>query len=200
MVFTVTAALNRPTAISPVWKASLEEKVRAQQKWASSRDLSFLCLILQEPMDWSPPDSSVYRILQARILEWAAISLSRGSSQVRDWTWVSCIAGRFFSHQGSPYWPSRKMIMTPSGPGQPQLMLEFACLVRGGTHWCFRTALTFPHLPGTSPHSQPALKISEAKPKQKSGISNLGFLLHKHIDFSWRNSTPWYQMSCWGSL
>lgn len=70
MVFTVIAALNRPTAISPVWKASLEEKVRAQQKWASSRDLSSLCLILQEPMDWSPPDSSVHRILRASILGW----------------------------------------------------------------------------------------------------------------------------------
>ena len=86
--------------------------------------------------------------------------------------WVSYTAGRFFSHQGSPYWPSRKMLMTRPGPGQPQLTLEFACLVRGGTHCCFRTAPTFLHLPATSPHSQPALKISETKPKQKSGISN----------------------------
>ena len=36
-------------------------------------------------------------ILQARILEWVAISFSRGSSQSRDQTWVSCIAGRFFT-------------------------------------------------------------------------------------------------------
>ena len=36
-------------------------------------------------------------ILQARILEWVAISFSRGSSQPRDWTWVSSIAGRFFT-------------------------------------------------------------------------------------------------------
>ena len=86
--------------------------------------------------------------------------------------WVSYTAGRFFSHQGSPYWPSRKMLMTRPGPVQPQLMLEFACLVWRGTHCCFRTAPTFLHLPATSPHSQPALKISETKPKQKSGISN----------------------------
>ena len=45
---------------------------------------------------WSP-DSSVYGISQARILEWAAISFSRGSSQLRDRTWVSCIAGRRFT-------------------------------------------------------------------------------------------------------
>ena len=36
-------------------------------------------------------------ILQARILEWAAIPISRGSSQPRDWTWVSCIEDRFFT-------------------------------------------------------------------------------------------------------
>ena len=44
-------------------------------------------------MDCSPPGSSVHRILQARILEWVAISFSRGSSWPRNRTWVSCIAG-----------------------------------------------------------------------------------------------------------
>ena len=43
------------------------------------------------------PGSSVRGILQARILEWVAIPLSRGSSQPRDQTWVSHIAGRFFT-------------------------------------------------------------------------------------------------------
>ena len=47
-------------------------------------------------MDCSPPGSSVQGIFQARTLEWVAISFSRGSSQPRDWTWVSCTAGRFF--------------------------------------------------------------------------------------------------------
>ena len=51
---------------------------------------------LCDPMDCSPPGSSVCGILQARILEWVAISSSRGSSQRRDQTCVSCIAGRFF--------------------------------------------------------------------------------------------------------
>ena len=50
-----------------------------------------------DPMDCSLPGSSVHRILQAWILEWIAISFSRGSSQRRNWTWVSCIAGRFSS-------------------------------------------------------------------------------------------------------
>ena len=48
-------------------------------------------------MDCSTLGSSVYEILQARILEWVAISFSKGSSRSRDWTWVSCIAGRFFT-------------------------------------------------------------------------------------------------------
>ena len=55
------------------------------------------CPTLCDPMDCSPPGSSVHGILQARILEWTAISFSRGSSQPRDQTWVSCIAGRFFT-------------------------------------------------------------------------------------------------------
>ena len=55
------------------------------------------CLTLCDPMYWSLPASSVHGILQARILEWVAISLSRGSSWPRDWTWVSHIAGRFFT-------------------------------------------------------------------------------------------------------
>ena len=40
---------------------------------------------------------SVHGILQARILEWASISFSRGSSRPRDWTRVSCLAGEFFT-------------------------------------------------------------------------------------------------------
>ena len=53
-------------------------------------------LTLCNPMDCSPPSSSIHGILQARILQWVAISFSRGSSQCRDWTWVSQIAERFF--------------------------------------------------------------------------------------------------------
>ena len=56
-----------------------------------------------QPYDWSPPGSSVSGILQARILEWVAISSSRGSSRPRDWAQVSCVAGRLYclSHLGS---------------------------------------------------------------------------------------------------
>ena len=50
------------------------------------------CLTLCNLMDCSPPGSSVHGIFQARTLEWVAISFSRGSSQLRDQTLVSCIS------------------------------------------------------------------------------------------------------------
>ena len=56
-------------------------------------------------MDCSPPGSSVYGILQARILEWVAVPFSRGSSQPRNHTRVSCIAGRFFTN-----WAAMKVL------------------------------------------------------------------------------------------
>ena len=59
-----------------------------------------LCLTLCDPVDCSPPGSSVRVISQARILEWLAIPYSGGSSQPRDRTCVSCvscIAGGFFT-------------------------------------------------------------------------------------------------------
>ena len=56
-----------------------------------------LCPALCHPTDCSPPGSSVHGILQARILEWVASPSSMGSSQSRDQTQVSCIAGRFFT-------------------------------------------------------------------------------------------------------
>ena len=57
--------------------------------------LSFLTLC--DPVDCSLPGSPVHGILQERILEWVAILFSRGASQPRNQTWVSCISGRFFT-------------------------------------------------------------------------------------------------------
>ena len=55
------------------------------------------CPTLCDPVGCNLPDSSVHGILQARILEGIAIPLYRESSQSRDPTQVSCIAGRFFT-------------------------------------------------------------------------------------------------------
>ena len=53
--------------------------------------------LFYDPMDCSLPGSSVHVILQLRILEWVVIPFSRGFSQPRDQTCISCIAGEFFT-------------------------------------------------------------------------------------------------------
>ena len=65
-----------------------------------------LCPTLCNPMDCSLLGSSVYGISQARILEWVAIPFSRGSSQLWNWTCVSCTAGGLF-----PIWATREAHM-----------------------------------------------------------------------------------------
>ena len=60
-------------------------------------------------MDYSPPDSSIHGISQARIQEWVVISFSRGSSRPRDQTHVSCTAGRFLTS-----WNTRENSFTAS--------------------------------------------------------------------------------------
>ena len=65
--------------------------------------------------DCSPRGSSVHGILQARILGWVAISISRGYAQSRDWTKVSCIAGRFFT-----IWTTRE-VLVPAIPWRLQI-------------------------------------------------------------------------------
>ena len=70
----------------------------------SESEVAQLCLTLCDPMDCSLPGSSVHGIFQARILEWVAISFSRGSSQPSDRTQVSHIVGRCFT-----IWATRGM-------------------------------------------------------------------------------------------
>ena len=60
-------------------------------KWS---EVAQSCPTLCDPMDCSLPGSSVHGIFQASVLEWVAISFSRGSSWLRDWIRVSCIVSR----------------------------------------------------------------------------------------------------------
>ena len=81
--------------------------------WQMSTDCSKSlqsCLILCDPMDCSLPGSSVHGILQARILEWVAVSSSRGSFQPRDWTRISYV---------SLHWQAVSLPLTP--PGKPRI-------------------------------------------------------------------------------
>ena len=72
-----------------------------------------LCPTLCNPKDCSLPVTSLHGILQARILEWVAISFSRGSSWPRNWTRVSYIAGRFFT-----VWATGKSLALSNHPLQ----------------------------------------------------------------------------------
>ena len=73
--------------------------------------------LVQLTRDCSPPGSSVHGILQARMLEWVAISFARGS-QPRDRTHVSCLAGGFFTTEplGKPIRPDQIRSVAQSCP------------------------------------------------------------------------------------
>ena len=83
-------------------------------KWS---EVAPSCPTLFDPVDCSPPGSSARGILQARILEWVAISFSRGSSQPRHQTQVSCIASRCFN-----LWATREALTLLRTPPSPQLL------------------------------------------------------------------------------
>ena len=81
----VGASLGGSKGLGEWWKVESESEV-AQ-----------LCPTLCDPIDCSLPGSSARGILQARVLEWVAVSFSKRSSQPRDQTQVSHIAGRPFT-------------------------------------------------------------------------------------------------------
>ena len=75
---------------TPLWNThTIREKVKVL--------VIQLCASLCNPMDCSPPGVSVHEISQVRMLEWVAISFSRGYSRPREWTCIFCIAGRFIT-------------------------------------------------------------------------------------------------------
>ena len=90
-------------------------------------------------MDCSPPGSSVYGTLQARILEWVAILFSRGSSQLKDRTQVSRIAGGFLTS-----WATRKVFPIPK-PGALSTVLcsQGLALLLVCMHWCRKATMSW---------------------------------------------------------
>ena len=66
------------------------------------------CLTLCDPMDCSPPGSSVHGTLQARILEWIAVLSSRGSSRPRDRARISYVSCFVWQVGSLPLAPHRK--------------------------------------------------------------------------------------------
>ena len=85
----------------------------------SESEVAQLCLTLCDPIDCSLPGSSIHGIFQTTVLEWVAISFSRRSSQPRDWTQVSCTAGRRFT-----VWATREALVLHD----LSLNLFFSCI------------------------------------------------------------------------
>ena len=133
------SCLENPRDGGACWAAvyqGAQSRTRLKQLSSSSSSMQLLKvkvlvaqshLTLWNPMDYSPPGSSVHGILQARILEWVSIPFSRGSSWPRYWIHVSCVAGRFFTAE-----PSKMQIVflslfwscwhDPSAPWYPSLL------------------------------------------------------------------------------
>ena len=97
--FETLASLTSSYSMLPVPSSLCEKQVLKDHgsSWQVACMCAQLCLTLWDPMDCSSPCSSVHGIFQVGIKEWVAISSSRGSSQLRDWTQVSCIADRRFT-------------------------------------------------------------------------------------------------------
>ena len=118
------------------------------------------CPTLCDPMDCSLPGFSVHGILQATTLEWVPIHFSRDSSWPRDWTWVSRIAGRFFT-----VWAIREALilleanlilvycfgracpletgskacsLAPLGPSEPSGLWGLVCKLFELSHLCYK--------------------------------------------------------------
>ena len=108
-------------------------------KWKPKKvKVTQLCPTLCNPMDYT-----IHGILQARILEWVAFPFSRGSSQPRDQTQVSHIAGEFFnqlSHQGSPRILEWVAYPFSRGSSQPRNRTRVVSCIAGRffTYWAIR--------------------------------------------------------------
>ena len=80
-----------------LWQLLVEDHIESVGFEKNESEVAQSCPTLCDPVDYSPPCSSVHGIFQARVLECIAISFSRGSSQTRDWTQVSRIVDRHFT-------------------------------------------------------------------------------------------------------
>ena len=92
---TFEPVLMRWMKLEPIIQSEVSQKEKHQYSMWS--EVTQSCPTLSDPMDCSPPGFSIHGIFQAWVLEWVAISFSRGSFQPRDLTRASHIAGRCFT-------------------------------------------------------------------------------------------------------
>ena len=104
-----------------------------EKMWTKS-EVAQSCPTLCNPMDCSLSGSSVHGIFQAKVLVWVAISFSRGSSRPRDWTQVSCIAGRFFYHLSHIHQSSVTGSFPKLTPKNELWLFPFSCFFHFSSH------------------------------------------------------------------
>ena len=127
------ANIGKETGKSKIYRASTSLHAKLLQS----------CPTLCNPMDYSPPGSSLHGIFLAKILEWVAMPSSRGSSWPRDWAHVSYISytvSGFFTteppgKQGGKLVKVAVAVLRPQiaqeRPGRPQALRGFPCLRLG---------------------------------------------------------------------
>ena len=105
-------SLNQENCFQPTF--THDQQAQTQHCPAKKLKVTQSSPTLCNPMDYSPPGSSAHGICQARILEWIATPFSRGSSQPRDRTQVSHVAGGFFTtwatREAQEYWSGRPIL------------------------------------------------------------------------------------------
>ena len=122
------------------------------------------------PMDCSPPGSSIHVIFQARVLEWVAISFCRGSSQPKDRTQVSHIAGRRFT-----VWDTREASQNHQKQGKSETLIgKRSVKTHGNAVYCVHEQ---------APGAEKAHKVNSRKSQIKCGA--LVTKLCPHL------ATPW---------
>ena len=113
----------------PGWmKHKLESRLQGEisnnLRYADESEVTQLCLIIGDSMDCSLTGSSIHEIFHLRVLEWVAISFSRGSSQPRDRIQVSRIVGRRFT-----VWASREVLYADDTTLKPKSEEELKSLL-----------------------------------------------------------------------
>ena len=137
---------RREWQLTPVFLLGKFHRQRSLEGYSPWSEVAQSCPTLCDPMDSSPPGSTVHGIFQARILEWATISFSRGSSQPRDQTQVSSLQTDTFTvwttREAHSPWGNEKSAMTEHIDTRTKavvlLLLFFkACLweIRKNTYW-----------------------------------------------------------------
>ena len=132
-------------------------------KVKSESEVTQSWLTLSDPMNCGLLCSSIHGIFQARVLEWVAISFSRGSSWPRDWTQVSHLAGRSFI-----VWASREAL------GDVPFLISLLIKMRSRKLTCLSTLIRDANTYSKQVGTPLGLQRESPKPEPLSDVPLLG--------------------------